>query len=165
MDFCRKRYSLGKYGMILIRMGEVKLQIRSFQLSDCADVTLLMEKSLTEACFHDTMEAFARQLSCDSRLVLVAENDSKVVGIVIGTIDNEDGYCYRIAVDPAFRRMGVGKSMVHELQNRFEQRKVKRVLVPLDTHNELTAHLYQALGFGIQHFTKSFKKLSIVTGA
>lgn len=140
--------------------------VRSFQLSDYAEVTLLMEHSLCESCYHEVREAFARQLSLDSGLVLVTEIDEKLAGVVIGTIDNNnEGYCYRIAVHPQYRRQGIGSAMVHLLQDRFQQRKVNRILVPIDTHNEKALPLYESLGYNIQNFTKALNKLKIVTGA
>jgi len=141
------------------------MHVRSFQLSDYAEVTQLMENSLSEDCFHETMEAFARQLSWDSSLVLLAEQENQIVGIVIGTIDNDNGYYYRIAVDPFHRRKGVGKALITALQERFLERKVKRILVPLDTHNEPVVPVFESLGFDMDSFTKSFKKLSIVAGS
>ncbi|HZG77284.1 MAG TPA: GNAT family N-acetyltransferase [Paenibacillus sp.] len=140
------------------------MYVRSFQLSDYAEVTQLMENSLSEACFHDTMEAFARQLSWDSSLVMIAETEGTIVGVVIGTIDNNDGYYYRIAVDPFHRRKGVGKTLIQSLQERFVERKVNRILVPVDDHNEPVLPVFESLGFDMSSFTKAFKKLSIVAG-
>ncbi|WP_199622339.1 GNAT family N-acetyltransferase [Paenibacillus alkalitolerans] len=141
------------------------MNVRTFQLSDCAAVTELLQASLSDQCYHDTMEAFARQLSWDSSLVFVAEKHSQLVGVVIGTIDKNDGYYYRVAVAPAHRRQGIGKAMIEALQERFLQRKVNRIFVPVDMHNEPVLPLYESLGFGIQQFTKKFNKLSIVTGS
>lgn len=141
------------------------MHVRSFQLSDYAEVTQLMAHSLCESCFHEVKEAFARQLSLDSGLVLVAEINDILVGVVIGTIDNNEGYCYRIAVHPQYRRQGIGSAMVQLLQDRFQQRKVNRILVPIDTHNEKALPLYESLGYNIQNFTKTLHKLKIVTGA
>ncbi|MCI3927248.1 GNAT family N-acetyltransferase [Paenibacillus sp. TRM 82003] len=140
------------------------MQVRSFQLSDYAEVSQLMENSLSEACFHETMDAFARQLSWDSSLVLLAVDEASIVGVVIGTIDNNDGYYYRIAVDPFHRRKGVGKTLIQALQERFVERKVNRILIPVDTHNEPVVPVFESLGFDMSSFTKAFKKLSIVAG-
>ena len=48
------------------------MKIRSFQLSDYRQVAELLEEVLSEECCEETMGAFARQLSWDSELVLVA---------------------------------------------------------------------------------------------
>lgn len=140
------------------------MNVRTFQLSDYASVTNLLNASLSDDCYNDTIEAFARQLSWDSSLVFVTEQGSQIVGVIIGTIDNNNGYYYRIAVDPSYRRRGIGKAMIEKLEERFHQRKVKQILIPVDTHNEPVLPLYEALGYGIQHFTKKFNKLSIISG-
>lgn len=141
------------------------MHIRSFQLSDYADVTQMMKRSLSEPCFYATIDAFARQLSWDSSLVMVAEKEGTIVGIVIGTIDNNDGYYYRITVDPLHRSRGVGKLLIRSLQNRFVGRKVNRILVPVDVYNEPVLPVFESLGFDISSFTRVFQKLSIVAGA
>jgi ribosomal protein S18 acetylase RimI-like enzyme len=152
------------------------VNVRPFQLSDYAQVTDVMRNALSELCFTETLDAFGRQLSWDSSLVLVAEveenspvmdrstysYDGRIIGLAIGTIDHDVGYHYRIAVDPQHRRRGVARKLIHSMQQRFEQRKVKRILIPLDQHNALALPVFESLGFGAQQFTKAWKKLSIV---
>lgn len=140
------------------------MNVRSFQLSDYKPLTELLEEVLTTECYEQTMEAFARQLSWDSDLVLVAVKESEVVGMIIGTIDNNKGYYYRIAVSPNHQRNGVGKALVTALRQRFEQRNVSKILITADEHNEPVLPLYESMGFASTDFFRSFQKLSIVTG-
>lgn len=140
------------------------MNVRSFQLSDYKPLTSLLEEVLTEECYEQTMEAFARQLSWDSELVLVAVKESEVVGMIIGTIDNNKGYYYRIAVSPAHQRIGIGKALVASLRMRFEQRGVSKILITADEHNEPVLPLYESMGYETSDFFRSFQKLSIVTG-
>lgn len=140
------------------------MNVRSFQLSDYRPLTELLEEVLTTECYEQTMEAFARQLSWDSDLVLVAVKESEIVGMIIGTIDNKKGYYYRIAVSPNHQRSGVGKALVTALRQRFEQRNVTKILITADEHNEPVLPLYESMGFASTDFFRSFQKLSIVTG-
>ncbi|QYR21208.1 GNAT family N-acetyltransferase [Paenibacillus sp. sptzw28] len=140
------------------------MDVRSFQLSDYQPVIQLLETVLSAECYEQTMEAFARQLSWDSELVLVASVDNEIAGIVIGTIDNNKGYYYRIAVHPEFQRQGIGKSLIGCLKQRFEQRNVQKILVTMDEHNEPILSLYESLGYATTDFFRSFQKLSIVAG-
>jgi len=110
------------------------------------------------------MEAFARQLSWDSDLVLVAVENSEIVGMIIGTIDNNKGYYYRIAVSPLHRRKGIGKTLIQALRQRFEQRHVTKILITADEHNEPVLPLYESMGYVANDFIRSFQKLSIVAG-
>jgi len=140
------------------------MQIRSFQLSDYRLVAELLQDVLSEECCEETMGAFARQLSWDSDLVLVASIEGEVAGVLIGTIDGHKGYVYRIAVAKSYQRRGVGKSLVSAMHARFRQRKVLKVLIAEDKHNTLLRPFYEALGVSPAHFAIPAKPLAIVAG-
>ncbi len=138
------------------------MNVRSFQLGDYASVTQLLSNVLSDECYTETMEAFAKQLSWDCELVLVAEQEQEIVGIIIGTIDNDEGYYYRVAVDTAYQRQGYGKRLVQGLQQKFMQRNVKSIKVTADVYNKPMLPLYEALGFHANDFCSKFQKLRIV---
>jgi ribosomal protein S18 acetylase RimI-like enzyme len=140
------------------------MQIRSFQLSDYRSVAELLEEVLSEECCEETMGAFARQLSWDSELVLVAESAGNIAGVLIGTIDHHKGYVYRIAVRKEFRLQGVGRALVSTMNNRFRQRNVMKVLVAEDKHNEHLRPFYDSLGLRPVDFVQLTQPLSIVAG-
>ncbi|WP_168121580.1 GNAT family N-acetyltransferase [Paenibacillus sp. HB172176] len=141
------------------------MNVRSFQLADYQPLTALLEEVLTEECYEQTMQAFARQLSWDSDLVIVAVNHAhEIVGMIIGTIDNNKGYYYRIAVAPDHQRKGVGKELVSALRQRFQARNVSKILITADEHNEPVLPLYESMGYAATDFFRAFQKLSIVTG-
>ena len=140
------------------------MHVRSFQLSDYRPVTQLLEKVLSVECYELTMEAFARQLSWDSELVLIASLNNEVVGMIIGTIDKNKGYYYRVAVHPEHQRKGIGKSLIRSLRQRFEQRNVSKIMITSDEHNEPILSLYESMGFVNNDFLRSFQKLSIIAG-
>lgn len=141
------------------------MNIRSVKLSDYAAISQLLENTLSEDCFEETISAFGRQLSWDSDLVLVAETNQQIVGIIIGTIDNNRGYYYRIAVADGYQRQGIGRKLVSVLKTRFEQRNVSKIFIANDEHNAYSLPLFQALGYAATDFLKSsIKKLSIVSG-
>ncbi|MEK4508701.1 GNAT family N-acetyltransferase [Paenibacillus sp. FSL K6-2524] len=139
------------------------MRIRSFQLSDVNQVMELLQVALSEECYEDTKRAFARQLSWDSELIMIAEVDEEIVGVLIGTIDQKDlGCIYRIAIHPDYRRRGAGKSLVTAMEQRFQQRKVHRIMIAGDEHNKGVAMpLYEAMGYGANKFLEAFQKLNI----
>lgn len=135
--------------------------VRSFRLSDYSEVSQLLGEVLSEQCYEDTMDAFAKQLSWDSELIMVAEKQGKVVGIIIGTIDGHNGYYYRIAVARHHQRQGIGKALIQALRKRFMIRKVRKIMVSVDEHNEPILPLYESLGYTPNDFLHD-KKLKIV---
>ncbi|WP_123043374.1 GNAT family N-acetyltransferase [Cohnella candidum] len=140
------------------------MQIRSFQLSDYRSVAELLKEVLSEECCEETMGAFARQLSWDSELVLVASIDDVIAGVLIGTIDQQKGYVYRIAVHKEYQRQGVGKALVSAMNARFRQRNVLKVLIAGDKHNEVLRPFYEALGLAPVDFARPSRPLAIVAG-
>jgi len=138
------------------------MQVRSFQLSDVSLVTELLQTALSEECFEDTMEPFSRQLSWDSDLIVVAEEQGEVVGALIGTIEQNHGCYFRIAVHPDYTRRGIGRSLVTAMENRFQARKVSGIFVAVDEHNAAALPLYEAMGYDENQIFKSVRKLSIV---
>lgn len=139
--------------------------VRSFQLSDYVAITNLLEEVLSEQVPDHTMSAFARQLSWDSELVLVAQDEQEIVGVMIGTIDKNKGYYYRVAVHPGHRRKGIAKSLIQTMRERFVKRGVYQILVTLDEYNESVFPVFQSAGCCPEDISRSFQKLSILTGA
>lgn len=139
-------------------------QVRTFYLSDYVSVTELFKNVLSEPCYLETMEAFARQLSWDSELVLVAVEEGEIVGVIVGTIDNDNGYYYRIAVEQQHQRRGIGQALIESLRQRFLGRKVRRIMVTVDVHNEVVLPLYEKAGYQSTDFSRAAHRLSIVNG-
>jgi ribosomal protein S18 acetylase RimI-like enzyme len=111
------------------------------------------------------MDAFAKQLSLDPELVLVSVVDDEIAGIIIGTIDQRNqGYYYRIAVAKEHQRRGIGKTLINGLKKKFTQRKVSKILVTVDVHNEPILPVYEAVGYTDHHFSRSYRHLRIVSG-
>ena len=124
------------------------MQIRTFRLSDYLYVNQLLVEVLTETCYNETNSALARQLSWDSELVLVAEEEDLILGVIIGTIDNNNGYYYRLAVDSEHRRKGIGKELILAMEKRFRQRDVNSILIAVDEHEESQElSVFDAVGY------------------
>lgn len=119
---------------------------------------------MSDDCYDETMAAFARQLSWDSELILVAEEEQKIVGVIVGTIDKQQAYYYRIAVGQEYQRRGIGQALIEALRQRFVGRKVHRIMVTVDVHNEVVLPVYEKAGYGSDDFSRNPHRLSIVNG-
>lgn len=136
--------------------------VRSFQLADYQPLSRLLEEVLSEDCYEETMKAFARQIGWDSELVLVAEHDEQLVGMIMGTIDNNNGYYYRIAVATGHQRKGIGKTLIAALKQRFQLRKVNKILITVDVHNETVLPVYESAGYRDSDFSHTPHRLGIL---
>jgi ribosomal protein S18 acetylase RimI-like enzyme len=138
--------------------------VRSFQLSDYADTTSLFQKVMCEDCYEETIKAFGRQLKWDSELVLVAVENDQVIGAIIGTIDKNKAYYYKIAVHPDHQRRGIGRTLVDALKEKFVKRRVMKIMVASCEHSDAVIPLFQSAGFHAADFFNQYRKLSIVSG-
>ncbi|WP_438444811.1 GNAT family N-acetyltransferase [Gorillibacterium sp. sgz5001074] len=139
--------------------------VRSFQLSDYVHITELLEQVLEDHTLEDTMAALGRQINWDSGLVLVAVENETVLGVMIGTIQRNQGYYYRIAVHPEHQRRGIGSALIQSMKLRFQQRQIARVMVPVDEYNEQLLPVYEKAGCCRDDFNRTYGKLSILVGS
>lgn len=140
------------------------MRVRSFQLSDHQAVEALLEQVLCDECLEETREALMRQLSWDSELVLVAERDGAVIGLLIGTVEDNAGYIYRVEVHPDYRRQGVGNALIQAVHARFRQRNIRQVLAAVDKHHLDFIPFFESVGLPSVDLTERARPLAIVAG-
>lgn len=134
--------------------------IRSFRLGDYSAINRIWRETNLDRSETESLDALATQLAWDSELVMVAERDGAVVGVVVGTIDGTRAYFYRLAVDPKEQGTGIGRKLVEALEARFRQRGVNRVLIMVNQDNEEVIPFYHSLGYELQKYVTLSKKLS-----
>lgn len=134
--------------------------IRSFRLGDYSAITRIWRETNLDRSETESLDALATQLAWDSELVMVAELDGEVVGVVVGTIDGTRAYFYRLAVDPRVQGTGIGRKLVEAIENRFRQRGVNRVLIMVNQDNKDVLPFYHSLGYELQKYVTLSKKLS-----
>lgn len=79
---------------------------------------------------------------------LVAEVSGIVAGYLIGVIRwSNIGHVLAIAVDPAFRRQGIGTLLMKEIIDRFKKKEVKTVRLEVRKSNLGAQLFYKKLGF------------------
>ena len=82
----------------------------------------------------DGPEAMTRVRACQAAEFLVAEKQSRVIGMIRGTYDGSRAVIYLASVHPSEQRQGVGTALVGEITRRFKQRGAGSisVIVPGD---------------------------------
>ncbi|AKF93109.1 MULTISPECIES: GNAT family N-acetyltransferase [Brevibacillus] len=134
--------------------------IRTFRLGDYAAITRIWQETELDRTDTETMDSLAKQLAWDSDLVMVAEEDGEVVGVIVGTIDGTRAYFYRLAVSLSSQGRGIGRKLVEALENRFHQRGVNQILIMVNQANERVLPFYQAMGYELQQYITLSKKIS-----
>jgi ribosomal protein S18 acetylase RimI-like enzyme len=116
------------------------IDIRPAGLED-APAVLAFWRDVAEPTTTDDADGVAALLTRDPGALLVAESSGRIVGTVIAAWDGWRGSVYRIAVDPAHRREGLGRRLLHEAEQRLRglgARRMHAIVVGTDE---------QAVGF------------------
>lgn len=95
----------------------------------------------------DEPQEIEKKLQRDPDLFLVAEAEGRIVGAVMGGFDGRRGLVYHLAVEPAFRRRGVGKLLMDELEARLRARGCIRAYLLVTPDNESAMRFYEGSGW------------------
>lgn len=76
--------------------------------------------------------------------------DGQLTAFCISGRTSSRGYVQRVAVDPAFRRKGLGRSLVTDTLQWMYRRNIDRAMVNTSVGNTAAIALYRSLGFEVQ---------------
>jgi len=93
-------------------------------------------------------------LRINSEGFFVAEINEKIVGYAIASVERSlwkpwktFGHLVNIAVDPEFRRKGIGKELVETIVEYLKSKNIWKVLLEVRTSNTVARNLYADMGF------------------
>ncbi len=78
---------------------------------------------------------------------IVAEKDGRIVGYTFAMVVMDEGHIGNIAVDPSYRRMGIGRRLLRKLLADMEAEGVKKVFLEVRKSNVPAIRLYEDEGF------------------
>jgi ribosomal protein S18 acetylase RimI-like enzyme len=96
----------------------------------------------------DSRGEIAKKLQRDPDLFLVAENETGIIGAVLGGYDGRRGMVYHLAVHNGHRNAGVGKALMEELENRLRSKGCLKCYLLVTHDNPEARFFYQKLGWG-----------------
>lgn len=121
---------------------------REFSIDDYeAALELWQRVEGVEVAEGDDKEGVARFVARNRGLSRVATDKSRVVGVVMCGHDGRRGHIYHLAVDPVYRRYGVGKRLVRECLDGLRQLGVIRAIILVDNSNLGGAEFWKRSGW------------------
>ncbi|MEZ0249038.1 MAG: GNAT family N-acetyltransferase [Thermoproteus sp.] len=94
------------------------------------------------------------KISSPTSVVLVAEIDGKVIGVVVGDVEDRLFYEPRLAgvirefyILPEFRRKGLGKRMMNEVIDALKRKGAQMIMADFPALNEIAVEFYKKLNF------------------
>ena len=80
-------------------------------------------------------------------VMLLAMDEGRIVGSLLGTFDGWRGHMYRLVVDASHRRRGVATSLVRQMERQFKEWGVMRVNVLVERDRPWAAAFWTAVGY------------------
>lgn len=95
----------------------------------------------------DSKEGVERFLKRNPTTSVVAEENGKVVGCILCGHDGRRGCLYHVCVDQAYRKHGIGKSMVNFCMEALKAEKINKVSIIAFTRNEIGNKFWKKMGW------------------
>ena len=125
------------------------LSIHACRLEDRDAVLELWRQADATPGVTDNADDLRRALTASPAHVLVAEVGSRVVGSIIGVFDGWRGNIYRLAVHPDFRRKGVARALVAEVETKLAEQGARRITALVEQNHPLAMNFWAAVGYGV----------------
>ena len=95
----------------------------------------------------DRREEIEKKLARDPNLFLVAEEDGRVVGVIMGGWDGRRGWLHHLAVAPDYQDRGIGTALLAQVEERLRAKGCLKVNLLVHRDNEGARRLYKRLGY------------------
>lgn len=130
------------------------IRLRRFSPSDLDRVMEIEQASFTTDAYARSRFESLYKRHPDG--FIVAELSSKIIGYIIAYISGGLGDFDSMTVDPRYRRLGLGKRLVHFMMDNFRQQGIREASLEVRTTNISAISFYHGLGFRITKVIKGF---------
>jgi N-acetylglutamate synthase len=130
------------------RFMSAKIFTREFRIDDYdAALALWQRVEGLEVAEGDDKKGVAQFVARNPGLSRVATDGSTVVGVAMCGHDGRRGYIYHLAVDPDYRRYGLGKCLVQECLDGLRRVGIVRALILVADYNVDGAEFWKRAGW------------------
>lgn len=95
----------------------------------------------------DEPEEIQKKLQRDPDLFLVAEENGRIIGTVIGGFDGRRGLIYHLAVEESLRSRGIGGLLMDEVERRLKAKGCLKCYLLVTAENESAIRFYEGRGW------------------
>lgn len=134
-------------------VSEGQLQLRPVTSSDLEDILAIEKASFA---YPWSPRFFLQELRVPCARSLLAMIEGKPVGYVIYWLLPSEIDIHNLAVDPAHRRQGIGRSLLLAVIDEAKHEGRSRITLEVRRSNEAAQRLYQSVGFVSQGLRKGY---------
>ncbi len=125
------------------------MNVREFTMDDYDAVYALWRDAGPGVSLRpsDERDEVAKKLMRDPDLFLVAEEEGRIVGVIMGAWDGRRGWLHHLAVARDARGRGIASALVTEVERRLRAKGCLKVNLLVFAGNEAARRLYARLGY------------------
>jgi len=130
----------------------INLKIRKCTIDDYDLIISIWKKA--ELKFkplgRDSREKIAAEMKRGVGTFFIGEINDKAVGCILATHDGRKGWINRVAVDPEYRRKGIGSTLIRHAEKHLESLGMEIITCLIEDWNDSSMKLFTSLGY-IKH--------------
>ena len=136
------------------------MRIRPYSQIDELDVVKLWGTVFPEApVWNDPATDIHIKLRQQPELFFVAEVDNRLVGTAMSGFDGHRGWVYYVAVDPEYRRRGIGSALMRQVESGLAAAGCPKLNLQIRSTNAEVRSFYESLVYTIEDRISMAKKL------
>lgn len=95
----------------------------------------------------DSREGIEKYLKRNPETCFVAEEEGKIIGVILSGHDGRRGFIHHTAVMEAYRSRGIGKQLVQEAMDALDKEGINKVALVAFRRNQKGNDFWEAMGF------------------
>lgn len=143
-------------------MSAPAVTIAAYAPADEADVIALWRR-----CFppehlvghNDPAGSIARKLAYQPDLFFVAKLGGAIVGTTMAGYDGHRGWLYSVAVDPARRRLGIGRLLLRHAERSLIELGALKINLQVRATNAEVIAFYERCGYAVEPIASMGKRI------
>jgi ribosomal protein S18 acetylase RimI-like enzyme len=125
----------------------IDLIIRQYEEKDQLTVMTLWQKCNLTRPWNNPERDIARKLRVNRELFLVGLINGKVIATIMGGYEGHRGWINYLAVDQDYRKNGLGKQLMSELEKTLQAIGCPKVNLQVRADNKEALAFYENLGY------------------
>ena len=123
------------------------IEIHSFRQENEAPLIKLWERCELVVAWNDPSKDINRKVQLDPEGLLLGWHDNSLIASVMAGYEGHRGVINYLAVDPEFRRKGLGKTMMKAAETYLEQFECPKINLQIRAQNDQVIEFYKRIGF------------------